>query len=60
LEALAERFPDDETIKASIEEINKTRERRRATQPWRPRVPPRGYIPRYRPIPMQDGQQPKE
>ena len=55
LEALAARFPDDETIKASIEEINKARERR-ANQPRRPRVHTRGYIPRYRPIPMQDGQ----
>ncbi len=55
LEALAARFPDDETIKASIEEINKARERR-ANQPRHPRVHTRGYIPRYRPIPMQDGQ----
>ena len=55
LEALAARFPDNETIKAAIEEINKARERR-ANQPRRPRVHTRGYIPRYRPIPMQDGQ----
>ena len=41
LEALAARFPDDETIKASVEEINKARERR-ANQPRRPRR----YFPR--------------
>ena len=50
-----EKDADDETIKASIEEINKARERR-ANQPRHPRVHTRGYIPRYRPIPMQDGQ----
>ena len=36
IEALAARFPDDETIKASVEEIRKARERR-ANQPRRPR-----------------------
>ena len=36
IEALAARFPDDETIKASVEEIRKARERR-ANLPRRPR-----------------------
>jgi hypothetical protein len=41
-EALAVRFPEDETIKASVEAIRKARERR-ASLPKRPRRP------RYRP-----------
>ena len=38
VEALAARFPDDPTIKASAEAIRKVRERR-AAHPWRPRRP---------------------
>ena len=38
VEALAARFPDDPTIKASAQAIRKARERR-AAHPWRPRRP---------------------